>query len=898
MDESRILNERMSSATAFIKQNLNKLSLVFLAIIVWFAVYIRTRNLPGLRDITTNGWTLGPDLDPFLFLRWAKHIVATGSLYAIDVMRNVPLGMHTNEELPLLPYSMAWFHKIAVIFGSTSVEQSAVIYPVFMFALTVIAFFFFVRKLFVSKLGATNANYIALISSFFLSVIPALLPRTIAGIPEKESAAFLFMFLSFYFFLEAWSTEKRYVRIVNSILAGISTAAMSLVWGGSVYVYLTISIAVFFAFLMNQIHGERHLIVPIWLATAVALAMPFTSRFSISNIIASESTSVSLGICVILLVNFVMFETKLKDKIKIFPNIPPRITTLILTMVVLILGLGILQGPMAVLDRLHHLILRLIDPFTQTRFNITVAENRMPFFSEWAGSFGPYVSNIPIFFWLFFIGSIYLFWHLVSVFEKKAQRYLTLSYTLFLFAIIFSRYNSTSILNGDNFVSNLVYFSGMLVLGGSFLYWYVVYFKQKRLDELQRIDFGFLLLFSLFFLSVVTARGGVRLIMMLVPPVSIIVSYLLVNLGSSIKDKKDPAKTFFIIMFIAALIGSIFAGIQFSQASIATAKGYVPSAYTQQWQEAMAWVRANTPDNAVFAHWWDYGYWLQSMGDRATILDGGNSIVYWNYLLGRYVLTGQDEKEALSFLYTHNATHILIDSSDIGKYPAFSSIGSDANYDRYSWLNSFVKDNTRTVELKNATTYLYTGSFVLDDDLVYNLNGSDIFLPGMKSGVGGIIIEQSKTGAIKQPQAIAIYQTKQYRLPIRYVFDGEKLIDFGQGLDAGIMFVPSIQQDSQQATVDPYGSLIYLSNKTVRSGLARYYLYGQETDAIKLVYSQDDPIVAQVKQMGLSNSDFVFYGGVRGPIKIWNITYPAGMVANASYLDKSFPDESLEKVTR
>src|SRR4030043_417950 len=27
---------------------------------------------PGLWDITTNTWTLGPDLDPWLFLRYAK----------------------------------------------------------------------------------------------------------------------------------------------------------------------------------------------------------------------------------------------------------------------------------------------------------------------------------------------------------------------------------------------------------------------------------------------------------------------------------------------------------------------------------------------------------------------------------------------------------------------------------------------------------------------------------------------------------------------------------------------------------------------------------------------------------------------------------------------------------
>ena len=50
------------------KKGLFILPYVLLAVIVYVGVYIRTRNLPGLKDITTGTWTLGPDLDPFLFL--------------------------------------------------------------------------------------------------------------------------------------------------------------------------------------------------------------------------------------------------------------------------------------------------------------------------------------------------------------------------------------------------------------------------------------------------------------------------------------------------------------------------------------------------------------------------------------------------------------------------------------------------------------------------------------------------------------------------------------------------------------------------------------------------------------------------------------------------------------
>jgi len=34
-------------------------------------------------------------------------------------------------------------------------------------------------------------------------------------------------------------------------------------------------------------------------------------------------------------------------------------------------------------------------------------------------------------------------------------------------------------------------------------------------------------------------------------------------------------------------------------------------------------IKDNTNEDGIFAHWWDYGYWVQTLGKRATIADGG-----------------------------------------------------------------------------------------------------------------------------------------------------------------------------------------------------------------------------------------------------------------------------------
>src|SRR3989344_8650928 len=169
--------------------------LLIIALIL--GVYIRILPMtdhggnPGLWDVTLNSWTLGPDLDPWLFMRQAKSLIA-GEYPAIDNMRNVPLGFDNSKETVLLPYMIYLTYKITKIFYTDATpEYAGVIFPVIMFALTILAFFFFVREIFLEKDQRIKlrANIIAIISTFLMIVLPVFLPRTIAGIPEKESAA-------------------------------------------------------------------------------------------------------------------------------------------------------------------------------------------------------------------------------------------------------------------------------------------------------------------------------------------------------------------------------------------------------------------------------------------------------------------------------------------------------------------------------------------------------------------------------------------------------------------------------------------------------------------------------------------------------------------------------------
>ncbi|MDP2629010.1 MAG: STT3 domain-containing protein [Nanoarchaeota archaeon] len=903
-----LIEERKKKFVNFLKQKNSLITYVLLAIIVFIGIRIRTLNIPKLKDISTGGWTLGPDLDPFLFLRWTKYIVQNGSLFAIDAMRSVPLAdicsgtgcfpIDTSREATLLVHMMAYFHKFLSVFGlSNDVTYSSILFPVMMFGLTTIAFFLFTRKIFYKQNNKIK-NSIAIISTLFFILIPSLLPRTIAGIPEKESAAFFFMFIAFYFFLEAFTSKRIGRGISFGILAGIATAGMGLIWAGIIFIFFTIPAAVLLAFLFGKVRKNEFLVYSSWLISAFFILVTFSERYTLKGLMISLSSGLGISVLFIVGLNLLIIKNRKLMSFKERKKIPGPVFSVIVSIVILIILFSVFFGPGFVLNRANSVKQQLTEPQT-SRFGLTVAENKQPYFiDDWKSSFGPIYFNIPLFFWLFFIGSIVLFNSMIKKLTRREKIILTFGYFVFLICLIFSRYSSNSSLNGTSVLSHIVYFAGIIFFIGYFGYYYFKRHKENNFDVFREFNFAYILYFIILTLGIIGARSAIRLVMVLGAVSPVAIAFLIVKTTNKyFKEKTDAAKLLFGILAIIVILASILTAFNYYKADKFTAENFAPSGYHWQWQKAMSWVRENTPQNAVFAHWWDYGYWVQSIGERATILDGGNAIEYWDYLMGRYVLTGTNERDALEFLYTHKATNLLIDSTDIGKYTAFSSIGSNENYDRFSWIQTFLMDETQTQESAQGTNYIYRGASVTDEDITWNQNGKEIFLPRKAAGVGAIILNKDSDGDLLQPTAIFVYNGNQYYIPLRYLFYNGVLQDFETGLDSGVFLFPSLNVDQNRGvTTNEIGAMLYLSKKTIHSELVRLYLFDEQSNYFNLVHSEDSSLVDSLNQQGFYVGPFVHYQGFNGPIRIWEISYPSDIKTNPDYLEIDYPDENLWKV--
>ncbi len=887
---TRGTKEIFERGVGFLRQKkiINVLAIIALIAIIIFSSAIRTTNIPDLKDVTTGEYTLGPDLDPFLYLRVAHEIIDYGKPLNPDYMRYHGITPYYN----FVPYAIAYLYKFFSLFSGFSLEYVAIIFPVIFFSGSIILFFFFVRKIFERK-SAIQKNLIAVFSTALYAFTPLMLHRTVAGIPELESAGLFFFWLSFLFILYALEEREENFKIslkkrcLFGLLSGISTSFMIFTWGGVKFIFMAISISILIAFFLGKVKKEETLVYASWFLPSIVFLIIKTGvkvLFEITTFLPA------FFVFLVLITNLFIkksFEEKIKSIIK-KDWVSKEIISLFLVILIGCLMFLILN-PSDLLNLLSGIKDSFIYPFGKQRVSLTVAENSQPYVVEWMSNFG------KDFFWLFFLGTIFLFNNAITQLTKKEKIILNSSFVIFMFGFIFSRYSPSSILNGENMISQFIYFGSLFLLFFSCLNIYLKRYKNNASNDLSKIDFSHILILSLIILMIIASRGAVRLFVISSPIFIIAAGFLPVELlNYGIKAKDNLLKIILFISLAISLFFLISTGITYEKSSAESAKYSIPSAYNIQWQKAMEWVRENTLKNDIFVHWWDYGYWIQTLGERPTVTDGGHEITYWDHLVGRYLLTTPYPETALSFMKTNNVSYLLIDSTDLGKYGAYSIIGSNKDgQDRYSQIPIMIFDPSQSKETNTSSLRIYRGGSYIDEDIIYGKNEDQIFLPANNAMILGVVLEIPKNeGKIKQPMGIFVYNQKQMSIPIRYVYYEGKLLDFEEGLDSVVRIVPKVTQDPAglSVNIDRVGTVIYLSPKVSKGLFSQLYLLNDPLNkygTIKLAYLESDPFIKSLNDQGANLGEFAYLNEFRGPIKIWNVKYPDNIIEREEFLRTS-----------
>jgi len=872
-ESSEDLDQKRDELLTTLKEKKNWIVYILLAIIIWVSSNVRLQSVKNLID-TTTGKHVPMALDPHLFLKYAKYIVENGSLYVHDATRFVPEGISTVKYV-FMTYFIVYLYKIMHFFNpAVTIEYADIVYPVVTFAGAMVFFFLLVRKLFDDK--------IALLATLFLAIVPAFLYRTMAGFSDHESLGIMLMFMAMYFYVVGWQQKTTKRSIIYGSLAGIFTGLMGLAWGGWKFLILIISIFILIQYFFDKLETKDTYQYIAWVVFFVLATTTWIPMFSLKDLFGSFTTSIAFLVVFMLLVDLFIFKKDLlKLKHKIQGKIPLSVASFCISIVLGLVLVSVALGPTVFIEKSTEITDSLLHPLGNDRWELTVAEQAQPYFTSWVEQFGPSWFNLPAYLLLFMIGSILLFFNMVKAHKQKFI--MTIVYILFLLGFVMSRFSPSSTFNGVNNISIFVYLGSLVAFVLLAIYFYFnAYYKDKsEYHKILKWDKKYIFVFVWFIIMIVAARGAARLLFIFAPITALMASYAIMQFfRMSLGIKNVWAKYSVIIVLLLILVmpqNMILSGIPdgiiptYYNSIDAQAQGSGPS-YTPQWQQAGKWVRENVAEDAVFGHWWDYGYWVQNGFERATVLDGTNKNRFWNYLMGRNVLTAQSQTEALEVLKAHETTHFLIVADEIGKYTAYSSIGSDKDHDRYSWITTFSLNEQATQETRNTTVFMYQGGYVLDDDFIWEGKA----FPRTQGGVGAVFVPMKQLGEgqveIQQPTAALVQNGQRTDVPLKCIYFNGRMINFpGEGFPGCLRIIPTLDNNGQLKNA--MGAGLFVSGEGVKALWTNLYVFEQnnpdyDTSAFKLIYGED----------GTYAPLSLFRGRIVGPIKIWEIEYPAGFV--------------------
>ncbi|RLE51434.1 MAG: hypothetical protein DRJ21_00100 [Candidatus Methanomethylicota archaeon] len=199
-----------------------------------------------------------------------------------------------------------------------------------------------------------------------------------------------------------------------------------------------------------------------------------------------------------------------------------------------------------------------------------------------------------------------------------------------------------------------------------------IYFALKR-----RKDYDILLSIA-GITSIYFASSMMRLIMLAAPFISILagvgISRLLKTHIETIIRKRITAKrgrkiavgtsragsvgVLIMLFLILAVTLTSWRTVAYSPQTIITCGGVPGGTKYKDWIEALLWMRVNLPEDAVVASWWDYGYWITTLGNKTSICD--NATLNATQIKSVALAFMSNETTALKIFKKLGVTHVLV----------------------------------------------------------------------------------------------------------------------------------------------------------------------------------------------------------------------------------------------
>jgi len=605
----------------------------FLLLIIFLtALYIRC--IPGTKLV----YPQLLEIDTHYFLRMGEYIVEHGKLPENDYVAGwgtIPNGPNRNyyEIVALWTFPMFYF-ILKPFMPDITMYWIGVWIPAFLGALSVVLMYFLGKELF-------NDRRIGLLTAAFLAFTPGILYRSSAGWMDKEVIVGIFMVLAFYFFVKSFKEseikkdaswiyilshpltlldkikiEESKIKDIKTVVYGFLSALFFVLYSGSSGQVRISLLLIGFAIIFALLFNRYSKRLFLGYISTFIPYLLFSRVFAYAPDILDFSHIVNLIALAFLLIRYVTEKFNVIEKKYI-----PFITPILLILAVFVTGIMSYVIPdvgMWVADKIE----RITNPLTNAVIPSTVAESQS-----------------------------------VGDFFATSTSYFGTGYAIIAF----------------QWPSFILIFSGIyFALLGLLLISYEMLFKKGGFEHF--------FVFTSFLITLILAIGAARLAFQFAYPYAILAGYFLIRGGGYVSmylTKMKSGLRKYIKVTGGLLIGMI---ILANFASAWVMANNITTPLTEDFYQAMIWLRDNTPENAVLLEWWDYGWWYQYIAKKITLVDGGYHDREPTQDIAKFYTEPFSEDptpySSLNFLKNYSVDYVMVSSDLIPKFGAMSKIAN------------------------------------------------------------------------------------------------------------------------------------------------------------------------------------------------------------------------------
>ena len=795
-------------------------ALLLCSSILFLAFWIR---IQGVDRIPTGQFV---EIDGYFFYKQAQLISEHGILPDRDMSRWMPLGRDLTETLPFYSYLLAYSHKvIASFFPQVTLYHVCTYMPsvCFTIGIGVLMLFFY------CPFGLLFSCIIGVL----LATLPGGIDRSSVGFGDRDSWCLLIGILAITTYLQALQTQHPRRRLFWTLASSLSVCIGGLSWEGFfIFLFIIMSVELWRFLTSETEEGLGYytlwtlIFVPLLILASPVYRGGGGGHFSthlFTFVIIPPLTLLAMRACHYLLLTKTPFSKQLLQH--------SRNIALILTTITLTLALFIVLRKLNAIDTLL--------PFSQNRLMQSIGELQSPNYRLWHFKFGG----------VFLCGSVGFL--LTGMHPRNRFRHLFSAIPLILFLLTTFFREPVDLIAIALFEVPLDDTFFFIAIGGSIVIFVIQAWQRKtRLPN----DTLYVAFCTWFFCWVALARDARRFDFFIGVAIVFFTAVVIDTLAKTLSEKitsfrftptflkSKRLQTVFTTSVVVAVLSLLFfwspAGAHINRSFSIAQTLREPLPGDKPIAKTIKWMSENLKKQHVVAANWTWGTVLHMLGGVKTIIDSDHYRPQWIHNFFRHVYAAQSEKEALEYLYTHEATHLMFNNADIVYTNVFSGIGSNTQNDRYFAAQPLVFTKTSTGKPQQLSN---------PEDTPFN-------------------------------QIDADFEKKTYTLTA-HTKDGQKVtLPF-------VAFIGYYHTEKSPATVDDKngGVVLYfdttlhlhkayfLSPVGWNSLIVRLYIREAHSGAFEPIYSRDDEFRSQI--------DVRF-----ATAKIWKIHYPPNIKKNPKYL--------------